>query len=78
MQNTILPLALLIMRRVDTLLGSNHKIDDCTEAITTKRPTKKNNTGMAFSAWSAKQQLNINRGMVFSVQCIRRCYKQDN
>jgi hypothetical protein len=31
-----------------------------------------------FSARSAKQQLNSNRGNVFSVRSVPRCYKQDN
>jgi hypothetical protein len=31
-----------------------------------------------FSAQSAKQQLSSNRGMVFSVWSVPRCYKQDN
>jgi hypothetical protein len=33
---------------------------------------------MVFSAQSAKQQLNSNRGKVFSVWPAWRCYKQGN
>jgi hypothetical protein len=31
-----------------------------------------------LSAQSAKQQLKINRGTVFSLRWLPRCYKQDN
>jgi hypothetical protein len=38
----------------------------------------KNNRGIVFSVLSAKQQLNRNRGTVFSVRPVPRCYKHDN
>jgi hypothetical protein len=41
-----------------------------------RRPA--NNRGMLFPAWSAKQQLESNRGIVFSVLPVPRRYTQDN
>jgi hypothetical protein len=35
------------------------------------------NRGMVFSARSSKQKLNSNKGAMFSVQSVPRCYKQD-
>jgi hypothetical protein len=48
----------LLWWHVYPLLGA-----DRTAAVATQRPA--NNRGMVFSAWSAKQQLNSNRGTVF-------------
>jgi hypothetical protein len=31
-----------------------------------------------FSAWSTKEQLSSNRGMVLSVRSVPKCYKQNN
>jgi hypothetical protein len=43
-------------------------------AVARQRPANNNTT--VFSAGSAKQQLNSNRGTVFSVRSVR-CYRQD-
>jgi hypothetical protein len=57
------------------LLGGDRDIGGCTTAVARQRPADK--TGMVFSAWSSKKQLNGNRGRVFSVLSVPRCYKQD-
>jgi hypothetical protein len=57
------------------LLGGDRDIGDCTAAVARQRSA--NNTGMVFSAWSAKKQLNGNRGTVFYVRSVLSCYKQD-
>jgi hypothetical protein len=51
------------------------QIGDCTEAVDRHRPAN-NNRVMVFSALSAKQQLNSNRGTVFCMRSVPRCYKQ--
>jgi hypothetical protein len=45
--------------------------------VARQRPVN-NNKRLVLSARSAKQQLNSNKGTVFSVRCMPRCYKQDN
>jgi hypothetical protein len=51
------------MRFVDKFLSKDRQIDDSTVAVARQRPA--NNNGMVFSAPSAKQQLNNNRGTMF-------------
>jgi hypothetical protein len=54
-----------LLRHVDPLQGGDREIDDSTAAVARQRPAK--NRGIVFSAWSAKQHLNSNRGTAFSV-----------
>jgi hypothetical protein len=46
-------------------------------AVARQRPAD-NIRGMMFFAQSAKQQLNSNRGAVFPVRSMPRCYKQNS
>jgi hypothetical protein len=55
---------LLLWWHVYPLLGADREIRDCKAAVARQRPAN-NNRGMAFSAWSAKQQLKSNGGTVF-------------
>jgi hypothetical protein len=57
------------------LLDNDRKTNNETTAIA-RQLTANNNRRMVFSALSDEQQLNINRGKVFSVQSVPRCYKQ--
>jgi hypothetical protein len=46
-----------------------------TTAVVRQRSAR--NRRMVVSARSGKQKLNTNRGTVFSVRLVPRCYKQD-
>jgi hypothetical protein len=60
----------------DPLLRCDREIGDCTATVVRQRPTN-NNRGIVFFALFAKQQLNSNRGTVFPVLPVPKCYKQD-
>jgi hypothetical protein len=57
-----------ILCYVDPFLGGDSEIGDYTETVARQRPV--NNRRMEFSARSAKQQLNINRGTMFSMRSV--------
>jgi hypothetical protein len=59
------------------MLGCDQETGDCAAAIA-KQQSAKNNRGIVISAPSAKQNLNRNKEMVFSVRSMLRCYKQDS
>jgi hypothetical protein len=65
----------IILWHVDPLLGGDREIGDCAAAVARQSPA--NNRGMVISAPFAKQQLNKNRGTVFSVWSVPRCYKRE-
>jgi hypothetical protein len=49
---------------------------DCTAAVARQQPDSKRR--IVFSALFAEQRLNNNRGTMFSVQSMPRCYKHHN
>jgi hypothetical protein len=57
-----------ILWHADPLLGGESEICDCIASVARQRPA---NRWMMFSARSTKQQLNSNRGNVFSVRSER-------
>jgi hypothetical protein len=63
-------------RYLDSLLGADHEIGDCTAAVARQRPA--NNRGMVFSVRSAEQQLNSSKGALSSVRSVPKCFKQDS
>jgi hypothetical protein len=63
------------MSHVDPLLSGDREIGDCTAVTARQRPASR---GMAFLGGPSTKQLNSNRGTVFSVRSLPRCYKQDN
>jgi hypothetical protein len=69
------PLKLILLWHIDQLLGNDRETNNDTTAV--PRQWTVNNKGMVFSAQSSKQQLNSNRGTVFSVRSVPICYQQD-
>jgi hypothetical protein len=64
----------LILWHTDMSLGKDRKTNERT-AVARQQPI--NNRGMVFSARSPKQQLNCNRGIVFSVQPVPRLHNEE-
>jgi hypothetical protein len=61
----------------DPLLSGNREIRNCTAAVARQLPAN-DNKNFVFYALYTKQQLNGNRGTVFAVRSLLRCYKQEN
>jgi hypothetical protein len=67
----------LISWHIDPLLGADREICDCTAAVVKQRSAN-NNTGMVFSARSAKHGLNRNWRKTLYVPSVHIYYKQDS
>jgi hypothetical protein len=67
-----------ILWYVDPLLGNNREVGDGNVVVARQRPANNNSKRMVFSEQGPKQQLKSNRGRVFSLRFVPRCYKQDN